>query len=391
MNDRALSTALQEVEQHLLKLLSDLSALQALAHINLRETDEPGFLRTCMRILMENSDIEACSIFLLEGNLLVSAGDMDWSDILVPGKRKTATHPPRQLRIGEGLVGVTAETGTLQHCRNTRHDPLFAQAVDCTAAGSIIGIPLSARHRILGVLTVSHSRPHHFNNSHERLVLLYCAVLTQMFSNLRYMHHMEREVQERTQELESALAETETLKRRYQELSMIDELTSIHNRRHFFPAASAALVNALRQRLPFALIMIDLDRFKEINDAHGHATGDKVLQVAAALLKGQTREGDVIARFGGEEFVMALPNTDMEGATRLSERLLESLRGVSFSEGGKNIHVTASIGISCLKGTESPDRDDLLETLVGEADRALYHGKHHGRDQVRSFSELASG
>ena len=391
MDSRKFSTALQDMQQQLLRLLTDLSALQALAQLNLREMSEADFLRTSMRLLMENCDIEACEIFLLKGNLLVSAGDMDWSDILVPGKRTAAPHTSRQFRVGQGIVGQTAETGKLQHCRNSHCEPLLAQGFDDGAPGSIIGIPLSVKHRVLGVLSVSHCRPHHFDSSHERLLRLYCDVLAQMFSNLRYLHHMEQAVQERTQQLESALTETETLKRRYQELSIIDELTRIHNRRYFFPAASAAIADMLRQRAPFALLMIDLDRFKEINDAYGHATGDRVLQVVAALLKGQTRDGDVLARFGGEEFVMALPNTEMADANRLAERLLESLRGVSFSERGKNIHVTASIGISCLSGTESSDRDDLLETLLSEADRALYLGKHNGRNQARTYGEVAAG
>jgi len=390
MDGQALKNAFQETQQHLLKLLNDLSAIRALADINLHHTSEPGLLHDAMRILMENSDIERCSIFILNDNTLQCVGGMGWSDILPPEPESYTGPAAHSFNIGEGIAGLAAKTGQLQHCRNSRREPQFAHPLDRAAIGSLISVPLCANKIMLGVLNVSHSRPHSFNTSHERLLLLFCTVLAQMLSNLRYGHHMEQEVRERTSELEGALEEMAHLKHRYQELSMIDELTGIHNRRYFFPEATASLANALRYRQPFSLMMIDLDRFKNVNDSYGHDTGDKVLRVAAALLKGQTREGDVIARFGGEEFIMVLPNTDRRGATQLAERILESLRTVAFNSGDTSIHVTACIGISSLNGTESPDQKDLLEQLLREADRALYFGKNSGRDQVRNYGDVAT-
>jgi diguanylate cyclase (GGDEF)-like protein len=148
------------------------------------------------------------------------------------------------------------------------------------------------------------------------------------------------------------------------------------------------LAGALRHRYAFSIMMVDLDHFKQINDLYGHSMGDKVLQVTAAVLKGQTREGDIIARFGGEEFVLALPNTDLEGAKQLADRILHSLRSLAFNAGGKTVRVTTSIGLSGLTGLESPDRPDLLESLLRQADQALYYSKAHGRDQSRAYSDI---
>ncbi len=212
-----------------------------------------------------------------------------------------------------------------------------------------------------------------------------------MLSNWRYFHEMERQIQRRTGELEAALAEAEALRHRYQELSVVDELTGLHNRRFFFPEASTALANALRQQRPFSILMLDLDHFKQINDTHGHSMGDEVLQATAALLKSQIREGDVIARFGGEEFVLALPNTDRGGALQLAERILDSIRACDFGTFPHRFQVTGTIGVAHIGGTEedSRNRAELLELLLRHADQALYMGKERGRNQVCAFSDIA--
>ena len=249
-------------------------------------------------------------------------------------------------------------------------------------------MPVLFADKVLGVVNVSHQRANAFTDAHERLLAVFASFLGQILTNWRYYHQMEQEIQRRTQELESALAEAEELKRRYQHLSIVDELTGIHNRRFFFPEAHATLAGALRHRYAFSIMMVDLDHFKQINDLYGHSMGDKVLQVTAAVLKGQTREGDIIARFGGEEFVLALPNTDLEGAKQLADRILHSLRSLAFNAGGKTVRVTTSIGLSGLTGLESPDRPDLLESLLRQADQALYYSKAHGRDQIRAYSDI---
>jgi diguanylate cyclase (GGDEF)-like protein len=378
--------AYAELNQRFIKLVNDLSALRGLSQLSLRRTRQEDLLRDAMRILMENGDFERCSVFLLEDETLHCAGGMDWPDIIQRGGDDPRS--PQQFQLGEGIIGMAAETGNLQHCRDSRGEPRFLQVGQASQVGSLICVPVLFADKVLGVVNVSHQRADAFSDAHERLLAVFASFLGQILSNWRYYHQMEEEIQRRTQELEAALAEAEDLKRRYQHLSIVDELTGIHNRRFFFPEAHAALASAVRYRQAFSIMMVDLDHFKQINDVYGHGMGDKVLQVTAALLKGQTREGDIIARFGGEEFILALPNTDLDGARQLADRVLDSLRSLAFNAAGKTVRVTTSIGISALTGSESPDRPDLLETLLRQADQALYFGKAQGRDQSRAYADI---
>lgn len=386
MDPTPFAEAYQELNHRFIKLVGDLSALRGLSRLSMRRTSQDELLRDAMRVLVENSDFERCSVFLLQDEMLVCAGGLDWPDML--NSDTVAEHRPTQFQLGEGIIGMAAETGNLQHCRDSRREPRFLQLPQGSRVGSLICVPVLFADKVIGVVNVSHERSDAFNEAHERLLAVFASFLGQIISNWRYYHQMEEEIQRRTEELEAALQEAEELKRRYQHLSIVDELTGIHNRRFFFPEAHAALASAVRHRQAFSIMMVDLDHFKQINDLHGHGMGDKVLQVTAALLKGQTREGDVIARFGGEEFVLALPHTDLDGARQLADRVLASLRSLAFNAAGKTLRVTTSIGISGLTGEESPDRPDLLESLLRQADQALYFSKAHGRDQSRVFSDI---
>lgn len=387
MDASSFSDAFSELNSRCIKLVGDLSALRALSDLGRQDSrDEAGLLRTAMHILLENNEFERCSLFLLDGGTLSCRTGLDWREMLL----MTDSPPPspREFNLGEGIIGLAAETGNLQHCRNCREEARFVHPEVGQGVGSLICVPVTAEGRVIGVLNVSHGQLDFFNEHHERLLEVFANFLGQLIANWRYTHQMETEITRRTRELRTALTEAEELKRRYQQLSVVDELTGIHNRRFFFPEAQAALANAVRHRREFSLMMVDLDRFKRINDSYGHNMGDKVLQVTAALLKGQTREGDVIARFGGEEFVLALPDTDMDGAARLAERILHSLRCLEFSTDQGTLQVTTSIGLSCLNGQEAPDQSDLLETLLRQADQALYFSKSHGRDRSCSWAEL---
>jgi diguanylate cyclase (GGDEF)-like protein len=381
--------AYQELSQRFMHLVNDLSALRALAGLPFQQLDETGLLRGAMQVLMENQDLERCSIFLLEGEELVCASGLDWQDLLGP----TSEHlqrTPMVFRLGQGIIGMAAETGRLQHCHDCPAESRFLppeKQFATSSIGSLICVPLSLNERILGVVNVSHPRPRFFNENHERLLQVFAGFLGQILANWRYHHRMELEIRRRTGELEQALYEAEALKRRYHQLSIVDELTGLHNRRFFFSEAGSALALAARHGHAFSVLMVDLDHFKQINDAHGHAMGDRVLQITAALLKAQIRDGDILARFGGEEFVLALANTDETGARQMAERILESLRALQLSDGQQPLRITASIGIATL----DPDTirlPDRLEHLLRQADQALYFGKACGRNQSQCYTSL---
>jgi diguanylate cyclase (GGDEF)-like protein len=149
--------------------------------------------------------------------------------------------------------------------------------------------------------------------------------------------------------------------------------------------ADAVVTRALRAGTPLALLLVDVDHFKRVNDNHGHLIGDEVLRALAAELRQQVRESDVVGRFGGEEFTVLLPRTDDAGAYGIAERLRTSASRLSVSAADTRISVTVSIGVAVL----GQHGHDLFE-LLAAADVALYKAKDAGRDQVRVYAR-ASG
>ena len=162
----------------------------------------------------------------------------------------------------------------------------------------------------------------------------------------------------------------------------IDPLTGLLNRRAFNELAEREIQRARRFRQPMSLLVIDLDRFKSINDSHGHLVGDAVLEDFARVASEQLRSLDIIARLGGEEFVVLLPGTDPESAFQLAERMRQAIASNSMALEGVTLRYTASFGIA---GFEP--RQPSLERWVARADAALYEAKAKGRNRV----ELALG
>ncbi len=157
-----------------------------------------------------------------------------------------------------------------------------------------------------------------------------------------------------------------------------DPKTGLLNALAWQREADAEVVGALRTGAPLALLLVDVDHFKRVNDSHGHLIGDEVLRALAAELRQQVRESDVVGRFGGEEFTVLLPRTDDAGAYGIAERLRTSARRLSVAAADAHISVTVSIGVAVL----GQHGNDLFE-LLAAADVALYRAKDAGRDQVR--------
>jgi diguanylate cyclase (GGDEF)-like protein len=173
-----------------------------------------------------------------------------------------------------------------------------------------------------------------------------------------------------------------TLSQRLHELSTIDALTDIQNRRSFDERLNMELDRTQRYGVPCALVMIDLDRFKAVNDRHGHLAGDQVLRHVAALLEAGKRSGDVIARYGGEELAAILPHTEATDAAAWAERARARIESEPTRFHGEAIVVTASFGVvSATLRAEDPAR------LIEAADRALYATKQRGGNAVTVASE----
>ncbi|MBK6631672.1 MAG: GGDEF domain-containing protein [Betaproteobacteria bacterium] len=166
-------------------------------------------------------------------------------------------------------------------------------------------------------------------------------------------------------------------------LATLDALTGIGNRRVFYTRAEAELARCRRKNTPLSLLMIDLDRFKAINDALGHAAGDETLRRFASLVGPHLREYDFFARLGGEEFVVLLPDATEDFALAIAERLRELTMAEHLPSPGFPVPTTASIGVAQLH----PD-DTSIDPLLQRADQALYAAKHGGRNRVVAASWL---
>ncbi|MCC6934692.1 MAG: GGDEF domain-containing protein [Candidatus Yanofskybacteria bacterium] len=190
---------------------------------------------------------------------------------------------------------------------------------------------------------------------------------------------------ERIQELE---AEIERLKR----LAYSDELTGVLNRRGFLHEAGAefhlvsygmtAVERRVGAQIPFAVVFCDLDDFKRINDTHGHAAGDLALTTVAAVFQQNLRQGDVIGRWGGEEFVVALIGAGAAYAERIAEKLRAALERAQVVHAGVHIPLTGSFGVAAY------EHNGTLDKLIERADGAMYASKQAGKNRVTTASEV---
>jgi diguanylate cyclase (GGDEF)-like protein/PAS domain S-box-containing protein len=174
------------------------------------------------------------------------------------------------------------------------------------------------------------------------------------------------------------ITEQKEAQERLRELATHDALTGTFNRRHVEELVRLELERAERYARPVTVAMLDADHFKRVNDTYGHGVGDEVLRAISERCKGTLRTNDVIGRYGGEEFVLLFPETGVDAAAVVAERLREAVAKGPVVVGETSVDITVSIGLACSRGGS-------LEKLLGQADAALYDAKHGGRNLVRVF------
>jgi diguanylate cyclase (GGDEF)-like protein len=230
----------------------------------------------------------------------------------------------------------------------------------------------------------------HLNQSKSFLELLFNQETAKKIAGLQVIHQIESSrraakiFQIKNDELKREIEERKKAQAIAEQFAITDPLTGLFNRRHFFYLAEREMARAIRNKRPISVIMLDLDHFKRVNDTYGHAMGDRVLSEAAIMIRDNLRAIDIIGRYGGEEFVILLPETDIFQAEQIAERIRNSTTQRPFGTSEQPVFVSISLGVASLYQNEDMEHP-TIDMLLNCADKALYVAKQNGRDQTAVF------
>jgi diguanylate cyclase (GGDEF)-like protein len=261
-----------------------------------------------------------------------------------------------RLKVGEGIAGWVAKNGEPVILRDAEKDPRFARRIDeatqCETR-SVICVPLRSKLRVLGVIQLVNVDIAQFNEPEVFFLQALCDYAAISIENARWVEKI-------------------------QELTITDDCTGLYNARHLYKTLETEVYRSSRFGYEFSVLFIDLDHFKTVNDTHGHLVGSRLLAEIGYLVKAQLRLIDFAFRYGGDEFVVLLPQTGKDQALVVAKRLRDALRASSFcQEAGLALNVRASIGLA----TYPHDARDAHD-IIRQADEMMYLVKNTTRDNI---------
>ncbi len=337
---------LQRTNDSLAARISELATLHAIGREIVSSLDPKRVYKIIERESRKILDVSMFSIALVapDGSSLETvyahrAGESGDGVNAIHGIEQWVLAEKRGLRIGRGnedlsKIGLRVDGGSERY-------------------PSAMAVPLIVEERVVGILKVQSERRQAYDSHHQ-------ALLTTI-------------AQQAAVAIENA--------RNYR-MATVDSLTGVFLRDYFFQRVQEEYVRAKRYRTSFALIMIDLDGFKQINDNHGHIAGDRYLKELGCEILSSLRAADMACRYGGDEFCLLLPETDLEGAHTIAERLRKAISGLTLEIDGVSLRATASIGVALFPDHGSQD----LTALLKHADQALYRAKRQGKNRVIPFA-----
>lgn len=261
-----------------------------------------------------------------------------------------------RLKVGEGIAGWVARNGESLIVPDAYTDPRFAKTIDEKTkfqTRSIICIPLKSKQRVLAVIQLINVPMDNFGDNELFFLQAICDYAAIAIDNARAVE-------------------------RIQELTITDDCTGLYNARHLYKTLETEVYRSSRFGYEFSILFIDLDHFKSVNDTHGHLVGSKLLAEIGYLIKAQLRLIDFAFRYGGDEFVVLLPQTGKDQALVVAKRLRDGLRASSFCrEEGLNLNVRASIGVATY-----PHDARSAHDVIRQADGMMYMVKNSTRDNI---------
>lgn len=287
--------------------------------------------------------------------LMVDAPKQELYFAIAVGEAATSLRDVR-LKIGEGIAGWVAQHGEALIVPDVYKDPRFAKRIDELTrwkTRSIVCIPLKSRQRVLGVIQLINVRMEEFSEAEVFFLHALCDYAAIAVDNARAVE-------------------------RIQELTITDDCTGLYNARHLYKTLESEVYRSARFGYEFTVLFIDLDYFKRVNDTHGHLAGSKLLGEVGYVLKANLRLIDSAFRYGGDEFIILLPQTNKDSALIVARRLLEAFRASSFLPSENlNLNVRASIGVATY-----PEDARSAHEIIRQADLMMYAVKNSTRDNV---------
>src|SRR5450432_4256325 len=261
-----------------------------------------------------------------------------------------------RLKVGEGIAGWVAKNGEARVVPDVTADPFFASRVDeatkCETR-SVICVPLRSKLRVLGVIQLVNVDLSQFTDTELFFLQSLCDFAAIAIENARWVEKI-------------------------QELTITDDCTGLYNARHLYKTLEAEVYRSARFSYEFSVIFLDLDHFKHVNDTYGHLVGSKLLQEIGFKIKSQLRLIDYAFRYGGDEFVILLPQTDKQSALIVARRIQEMMRKTVFlSEDGLNLNVRCSMGLATY-----PEDAKSSHEIIRQADEMMYMVKNSSRDNI---------
>ncbi|HSN15171.1 MAG TPA: sensor domain-containing diguanylate cyclase [Anaeromyxobacteraceae bacterium] len=342
--------------RELKRTVDELQALNDIGRALTSTLDLPEVLRLVMARAQDLVKATRFSLLLLDD----AARELRFEVASGPGSERIAS---LRLPVGEGLAGWVARERQPVLVQDAPRDPRFAPQYDALSghvSGSLIAVPLVSKGRTLGVIEVVSGRGERELTPEDLLT-----------------------VQALADHAAIAIENAQAFER-IRELTIVDEHTGLFNSRHLKRILEAEVIRSERYGRPFSLVFVDLDRFKSVNDRHGHQAGSATLREVGVVLREGLRETDIATRYGGDEYVILLPEADREQAMGVAERLRGAIAGHTFlADRGLAVRITASLGVATW-----PLDGRRADELLGRADAAMYHVKAASRDAVAHASAL---
>jgi len=322
--------------------VSDLQTIQSIVQQLTPLHEIPAIAALITRELKHLIDFHSCRLFSLD----------EENGVLAPIHLALDDGGTASLRAGQGISGWIVQHGTSALVSNTLDDPRGTHIPGTPRREeSVIGAPLTYEGRVRGVITLSKLGINQFDENALRLLEIIAAQTAIAFDRARLYDELRID-------------------------AITDPVTRLYNRRYLFERLREEQSRAGRNQQPLGALMLDIDKFKRINDQWGHDAGDSVLQELADVIRGVVRAEDIVARHGGEEFSVLLPETEREDAEVVAERLREAIAGHGLPEGVGDGPVTVSVGMAMVRA------EDQGMDVFTRADQAMYAVKHAGGNRV---------